>query len=70
MGIDALMFVRYVGDPPTQEQLDNWNKDLDYKIGIRTQTTPCNPGITIMPRTPQINNNVRATDKPIPGEYI
>ena len=26
MGVDAVMFVRYVGDPPTQEQLDNWNK--------------------------------------------
>jgi hypothetical protein len=36
MGIDAVMFVRYVGDPPTQEQLDNWNKDLDYKIEIRS----------------------------------
>ena len=36
MGIDAVMFVRYVGDPPTQKQLDNWNKDLDYKIEIRS----------------------------------
>jgi hypothetical protein len=24
------------------------------------QTTPCNPGITLMPGTPQINNSVRA----------
>jgi hypothetical protein len=24
------------------------------------QTTPCNPGITLLPGTPQINNTVRA----------
>lgn len=36
MGIDALMFVRYVGEPPTQKQLDEWNEDLNYKIGIRS----------------------------------
>jgi hypothetical protein len=33
------------------------------------QTTPGVPGITIMRGTPQINNSVRATDKPIPGGY-
>jgi hypothetical protein len=25
-----------------------------------SQTTPCNPGVTLMPGTPQINNGVRA----------
>ena len=36
MGIDARIFVRYVGEPPTQECLDIWNKDLNYKIITRS----------------------------------
>lgn len=32
MGIDALLFLRYVGQPPTQEELDKLSQDLNYKI--------------------------------------
>jgi len=32
MGMDAEIFVRYVGEPPTQEQIDKWNKDFNYRI--------------------------------------
>ena len=34
------------------------------------QTIPCNPGVTLIPGTSQINNSVRVTDTPIPGGYI
>jgi hypothetical protein len=37
-----------------------------YTTLTPSQTTPCN----IMRGTPQINNSVRETDKPIPGGYI
>jgi hypothetical protein len=39
---------------------------LTYNIGspytplTPSQTIPCNPGITVLPGTPQINNTVRA----------
>ena len=36
MGMDAKIFVRYVGEPPTQEQIDKWNKDFNYKINTRS----------------------------------
>ena len=36
MGIDARIFVRYVGEPPTQECLDIWNENLNYKINTRS----------------------------------
>ncbi len=31
-----------------------------YTTLTPSQTTPCNPGVTLMPGTPQINNSVRA----------
>jgi hypothetical protein len=31
-----------------------------YTTLTPSQTIPCNPGITLMPGTPQINNSVRA----------
>ena len=36
MGIDAMLFVRYVGQPPTQEELDKLSEDLNYKINARS----------------------------------
>ena len=36
MGINAKIFVRYVGEPPTQECLDIWNENLNYKINTRS----------------------------------
>ena len=36
MGIDAMLFLRYVGQPPTQEELDKLSEDLNYKINTRS----------------------------------
>ena len=34
--MNAEIFVRYMGEPPTQEQIDKWNKDFNYKMITRS----------------------------------
>ena len=38
----------------------NLTYELLYTTLTPSQTIPCNPGITLVPGTPQINNSVRA----------